>query len=71
LKIALWKLKVGAKYEKPNIVEAEARVLELALFDLQKIGWLPVAVQLGCVALSQKLVDPLYRITSKELRNIF
>lgn len=62
--------KAGAKNEKPNIVEAEARVLELALFDLQKRGWLPVVVQLGCAVLSKKLVGPLYTITSKELRNI-
>jgi hypothetical protein len=62
--------KAGAKNEKPNIVEAEARVLELALFDLQEREWLPVVVQLGCVALYQKLVDPVYTITSKELRNI-
>jgi len=62
--------KAGAKNEKPNIVEAEARVLELALFDLQEREWLPVVVQLGCVALYQKLVDPVYTITSKELWNI-
>ncbi|XP_059433601.1 uncharacterized protein LOC132166741 isoform X2 [Corylus avellana] len=57
--------------EKPNIVEAEARVLELALFDLQERGWLPIVVQLGCAVLSEKLVGPSYStITSKELWNI-
>jgi hypothetical protein len=62
--------KVGAKNEKLNMEEAEARVLELALFDLQERGWLPVVVQLGCVELYQKLVGSLPHIViSKELRD--
>jgi hypothetical protein len=65
--------KAGAKNgENTNAVKAEARALELALFELKEIGWLPGVVQLGCFSLFQKLlgISPLYTVTSKELRDI-
>jgi hypothetical protein len=65
-------VKAGEKNKNLKILEAEARVLELALFDLQERGWLPGAVQLGCTFLSQKLagISPLYTVNSEELQNV-